>query len=346
MICFISKNYRHTDGAGDKAKTDIEAVMLSLGYRNIGLRQRRVKSATKAYFITLASIICGIARIRRGDIIVIQYPLKKYYDILVKAAHARGARVITIIHDLGSFRSHRLTRQKEICRLNSSDAIIVHTPAMRDWLKRHGVKRPMTVLGLFDYLSESSPHPSAPTRKDSPSAMFAGNLSPIHNGWLYELAKSEPEIGLILYGGGIDRSRLDDNAKAMGYMDSDSLIANAQGDYGIVWYGDSLDEGSGPLGEYLRYNAPHKTSLYLRSGLPVIIWDKAALADEIIRLDAGICVPSLRGIGKLLASVSPERYAEMRANARRAAEKLARGGFVSEALDKAVRSIDGPAKDD
>ena len=130
-----------------------------------------------------------------------------------------------------------------------------------------------------------------------------------------------------------------DNIHAMGYVDSDTLIAGAVGDYGVVWYGSSLDEGAGPLGEYLQYNAPHKTALYLRAGIQVIIWDKAALADIVKRLDVGICVPSLRGIAETLAKITPERYAEMRRNAAHVAEKLATGGFIAEALASAEKLI-------
>ena len=44
-------------------------------------------------------------------------------------AHMRGARVVVIIHDLGSFRRKALTPEKEICRLNHADYIIAHTTA-------------------------------------------------------------------------------------------------------------------------------------------------------------------------------------------------------------------------
>ena len=109
MKCYISKNYRHITNAGDKAKTDIEAVMDSLGYRNAGLPQSRETNSVKAYFITLASMLRGVSRLRRGDTLVLQYPLKKYYDFVVRQAVRKGVRVVTVIHDLGSFRRKKLT---------------------------------------------------------------------------------------------------------------------------------------------------------------------------------------------------------------------------------------------
>lgn len=343
MRCFISKNYRHTNSAGDKAKTDIEAVMLKLGFKNIGLKQNRTKNAVGAYFITLASILRGLSRLKKGDILVVQYPLKKYYDFVVKRARHRGADVITVIHDLGSFRRKKLTVEEEIERLNRSSALVVHSPAMHDWLRDKGLTIPVTVLGLFDYLSDSNPTAHQPDASCRTQLTFAGDISPVHNEWIYKLAASQPEVDLVLYGGGLDQQQARSNMKTMGYVDSDTLIATSKGDYGIVWYGGSLDEGSGALGEYLKYNAPHKTSLYLRAGLPVIIWDKAALAGIVQKLDVGICVPSLGNIAETLAGITPERYAQMRANAIAVATRLADGSFISEALDKAEKSIDRTA---
>ena len=179
MKCYISKNYRRTDSAGDKAKTDIEAILGSVGYKNIGLRQRRVNSAVGAYFITLASVLKGVMSLKKGDILVVQYPLKKYYDFVVSRANARGAKVITVIHDLGSFRRKKLTVAQEVERLNRSAAVVVHSPAMRRWLADNGVTVPMIELGLFDYLSDS-----VPADHDGPGdryrLMFAGNASPVH----------------------------------------------------------------------------------------------------------------------------------------------------------------------
>ena len=338
MKCYISKNYRRTDSAGDKAKTDIEAILGSVGYKNIGLRQRRVNSAVGAYFITLASVLKGVMSLKKGDILVVQYPLKKYYDFVVSRANARGAKVITVIHDLGSFRRKKLTVAQEVERLNRSAAVVVHSPAMRRWLADNGVTVPMIELGLFDYLSDS-----VPADHDGPGdryrLMFAGNASPVHNDWIYQLGAAAPSVDVIVYGGGIDESKLTPNIHPMGYVDSDTLIATAQGDFGVVWYGSSLDEGAGALGEYLKYNAPHKTSLYLRSGIPVIIWDQAALAGIVREYNVGICVSSLRDVPEALSLLTPADYVEMKANAEALASKLAKGSFIIDAVDRAEKAV-------
>ena len=44
---------------------------------------------------------------------------------------------------------------------------------------------------------------------------------------------------------------------------------------------------SGEAGQYVRYNNPHKLSLYLSSGLPVVIWENAAEAEFVKRYGLG-----------------------------------------------------------
>lgn len=345
MKWYISKNYRHLGSAGDKAKTDIEAILNDIGYHNAGLAQGKSKSSVKAYFITLTSVVRGVMRLKKGDILVLQYPLKKYYDFVVRRAVAKGVNIVTIIHDLGSFRRRKLTVEEEIKRLSLSSVVIVHTENMRKWLSDNGMTAPMVVLGLFDYLSDTRCRSEMRGVDKRPALMFAGNCSKHANGWIYKLGESTPEIDVELYGNGVDPGIATPNLKAHGHTESDVLISTAEGNYGVAWYGNSLDGGEGALGEYLQYNSPHKISLYLRAGLPVIIWNKAGLAGVIKRLGVGISVPSLRDIDKVLAEISPEQYRSMRRNAFEVSSQLSRGESVKSAIRKAEEIISNQPSD-
>ena len=75
-----------------------------------------------------------------------------------------------------------------------------------------------------------------------------------------------PSYDIVLYGSGLETEKLEGKVDYKGFVSSDELIATAEGEYGLAWYGSSLEGGSGALGEYLQYNAPHKMSLHtLRS---------------------------------------------------------------------------------
>lgn len=55
--CYLSRNYKGIDAAGNKAKTDIEQIMESNGFVNVGLRQTRYTNFILAFLATLAGVL-------------------------------------------------------------------------------------------------------------------------------------------------------------------------------------------------------------------------------------------------------------------------------------------------
>ena len=333
--CYLSKNYNRLSSAGNKAKTDIEKIMQQAGFVNVGFRQTHYSNKISGFLITLLGVLKVPFSLRRGDILVLQYPLKKYYPFVCKAAHFRKCKVVTLIHDLGSFRRRKLTVQKEIERLNLSDYIIAHNQSMKNWLVEHGCKATVECLEIFDYLSESkAPEREIPTQY---SILYAGGLSRKKNSFLYDLGKHIHTCHLNLYGHGFDIEQVEIGKESFsykGFIASDQLISSAQGSFGLVWDGDSVDTCSGIFGEYLRYNNPHKTSLYIRCGLPVIIWKQAALASFVQENNIGISVGSLKEIDERLAQISSTEYKEMIENVKVIDERLSRGYYFCRAISK------------
>lgn len=184
---------------------------------------------------------------------------------------------------------------------------------MEQWLLKHGYRNPLCCLGIFDYIS-----PSIPAKYNSPhtpwKVVYAGGLGPWRSGFLYNLDKYIHNWQMELYGKGLDKEEAK-NWKHIIYHGSltpDELLATVEGDFGLVWDGDTIDTCSGNWGEYLRVNNPHKTSFSLRCGLPVIIWTQAALAPFIKNHEIGICVNSLADIDNALQNVTDEQYAKMK----------------------------------
>ena len=177
MNCYLSRNYRNSAYAGNKAKIDIEQIMQNIGYTNIGRSQTRYSGVVSAFMATLASMAAAPFHIGRGDVLVLQYPLKKYFRMQCRIAHARGAKVVVIIHDLGSFRRKKLTIPEEIKKLSLADYVIAHSEAMRGWLIEHGFRKPVGVLGLFDFLSDSKPASRTKAPEKPYKLMYVGDLS-------------------------------------------------------------------------------------------------------------------------------------------------------------------------
>ena len=107
-----------------------------------------------------------------------------------------------------------------------------------------------------------------------------------------------------------------------------------------MWYGPTLDyDENGFVGEYNRYNNPHKIALYIRAHKPVIIWEQAADADFIREKGVGITVDSLENIDKRLAMVSEDEYNQMLSNIDSVASEMAEGYYIKSAINRALQLI-------
>lgn len=335
--CYLSRNYKEVHSAGNKAKTDIEQIMAENGYVNVGLRQTRHPGTIRAFLATLASVLKAPFSLREGDRLVLQYPLKKYFTWVCRMAHLRGAKVIVVIHDLGSFRRKKLTVSQEIRRLGHADYIIAHNDRMKQWLTANGCRLPIGTLEIFDYLSQTKATPRRNVRKPY-EVLYAGALNPRKNTFLYQVGACIHSYSFNLYGNGfeLDKAQGKEHFDYKGFVRSDDLIATAQGDFGLVWDGFSIDACTGDFGEYLKYNNPHKTSLYIRCELPVIIWEQAALADFVRRNGIGLCIASLADLDHVLDKLTSEQYAEMKQNVKVISERLRTGYYIQKTLTTAI----------
>ncbi len=235
MECYLSRNYKETNSAGNKAKTDMEEIMRSMGMRNVGLPQSHFHDPVRHFLATLAGVVKSPFCLAKGDILVLQYPLKKYYELVCDMAHASGAKVVTLIHDLGSFRRKALTVEREIVRLNHSDVVIAHNDNMCAWLRDNGCRSRLLPLGIFDYLTPSGV--LTLHMPDSPyTVVYAGVLSPRKNAFLYQVGNVVRGYKVRLYGGGFDmRGAVHPECfEQMGFVPSSQLIATAQGHFGLV----------------------------------------------------------------------------------------------------------------
>ncbi|MCR4921358.1 MAG: galactofuranosyltransferase [Bacteroidaceae bacterium] len=336
-FCFISHNYRGVESSGNKAKTDNEATLRQMGATNLGLPTTYYNNKVVTFFLDLAGVLKSFFCMRQGDVLLLQYPVKKYFSLICRVARWRGVRPVALIHDLGSMRRKRLSVRHEIRRLSRAEYIIASNATMAQWLLQQGLQRPVGALGLFDYRSQSV----APQRSDSvpsvPSLVYAGVLATRKNTFLLDLCqKSSPHYRLDIYGNRDGLPGLGESAlvRMHDFMPAETFIAGVEGDFGLVWDGDSVDSCTGSFGEYLRWNSPHKVSFYLRAGLPIIIWREAAVASIIEQEGIGLCIGSLSELDTLLPTITPAQMQTMRRNVQRISNKLASGGFLQDALNK------------
>ena len=142
-----------------------------------------------------------------------------------------------------------------------------------------------------------------------------------------------------LYGVGYE----DQGEKNIHYFGSflpEELPGALRGSFGLVWDGESADTCTGVYGEYLKINNPHKTSLYLAAGHPVIVWSQSAMADFVRENQVGIAVDSLNEVKEAIDQVSGEEYELMCRRAEKLSQKLRAGAYLKTALEKACAAAE------
>ena len=335
----------HEKNAGNKARNDVEAILISEGYKGLELKvenwykmnffkaQQHKYRATKSVFDQLGA----------GDELVIQFPIIHhtfFISQLIKQAQKRGAKFYLLIHDIETLRHaagsevkfrHKVRNYfQEKKALTSVDGIIVHNDIMKKVLVGQGVPADkMVSLEIFDYLIPNFEVQALP-QKDQP-IIVAGNLNPAKSGYLYNLPE-QPAYNL--YGVGYDESRALKNTSYFGSFMPDDLPAALEGSFGLVWDGDSSETCQGSYGNYLRFNNSHKASLYLASGFPVVVWKESALAHFILEKSCGIAVASLHDLEAALENLTEKEYADLSENARRIGKDLREGYYLRSALKK------------
>lgn len=341
-LCYISRSYRDTGSAGNKAKTDYEDILVSMGAVNLGLRRTVGLGKIRTFARNLAGVMRYAFKIRRGDIVVLQYPVKKYFSLLCRIARLKEAKTIAFVHDLGSCRRRKISLETEMKRLNSATYVIAANQIMEQWLVSQGLESMHGALGFHDYLCAAVPAARNIVRPWS--VTYAGSLNIRKNSFMLAMGDENNRCLLHLYGYLCDYTPAQGNAAHIvehGYVSPDNFIRSAQGSFGLVWDGESLDACTGDWGGYLALNTPHKCSFYIRAGLPLIVWSGAAVAPEVKSKKIGLAIDSLRQLPEILEQITPQQYALMRGNVQAVAREIAGGQHMRTAVTKAVAALKG-----
>ena len=325
MIYYINALKTDDNTAGPKAPNDIYKLTKEYDGKEIIFNPFPVNKGRlyqKAWLLSkgLMQWIKVFSKAGEDDVVIYQHP----------------------IHDLESLRlgvykgvghNYELVNTADNQVLRYFDKIICHNDYMKKYLIEKGFEEDKLVsLEIFDYLTDAQMNDQV-----TDGLAIAGNLSKGKSTYIYELLKTNPNYKLNLFGPNFDKSvELGEKIEYFGSFKPEVLPGELRGKFGLVWDGESLETCSGNTGNYLRYNNPHKTSLYLASGIPVIIWKEAAIAKFIEENNAGVVVGSLLEIENILNNISEEEYVRIKKNAEKIGAKLREGYYYKKALEKCL----------
>ena len=338
MNYFFSDVIEGTNDAGSKARMDVEKILEEMGFIKL-TNSNAIRSNNIFKHLQIADgWLEKIANLKAKDTIVIQFPLAYrtvFLRRILKKLKKKKVRVIFLIHDLDMLRARNFKSKLRVTLEEANvfkyvDRVIVHNLTMFRLLHEKGIpSEKMVSLDIFDYLIDRDDF--SKKINFGRKLIVAGSLRKYKVGYLYKGPKG---ADFNLYGTGYEANF--SNQTYEGSFEPDEVPFSIEGSYGLIWDGDSLDTCSGVYGEYLKYNNPHKTSLYLASGVPVIIWEKAAMAHFVKKNNVGITIKSLNEIENILNNINEKDYSLMRSNAIKIGKKLRSGYYTKQAIEKSL----------
>ncbi len=342
-LFYISRNYKFSKNAASKPKMDCENVLSEIGFKNLGFQQSNHPSSALGAIISFLGITKGLIRLPFSSILCMQYPLSKFFNYKIGIAKLKGCKIVLIVHDVKTLMGKNKDVKKEMRRFNKADVLILHNQVMMQWFVENGYKGKMIPLYLFDYLLGSGQSLPESPQNTGKNVVFAGGLGMEKSAFLYKVDElEETDFMLRLYGNGYQKEKVGTNSVLdyQGVFAPDEVLDKLKGNFGLVWNGNAIHECDGAFGKYIQYNNPHKTSLYLLAGLPVIVWDKAAVAKLVQQEHLGFTISSLDELSKKINSITPESYSKMVCNVKAIRDKITNGHFLKMAVGNALEKLD------
>lgn len=316
-----------------KARSDVSTIVNGMeDFKTIYFRNT-VENKLIGLVNRTKSILSTVTKFKQNDIVYFNYPLGRVYlGYLSFLQRYRGIKLVPIVHDLDSLRGNSNSNDSF---LSQCDAVIGHNDSMATYMtKELGVKEDRIANNfIFDYCyTKKIPFHQGNTSGKLDNIIFTGNLSPEKSGFVYH---SLDGVSLDLWGGGYKEES--QGGRYIGKFDSgdpSSLVNHYENKniLGLIWDGPDLNTCSGKMGEYLRFNNPHKTSFYLSLGIPVIIWRHAAMAKFITENNCGIIIDSLSDVPSVIDNYT--KYLDIKECALEVAKKLRTGNFLRDAIGK------------
>lgn len=343
LFQILEVNEKVYNDSGNKVVTDIFVLAKKLNFKPI---QIMWKSSAKTFFQRFKRKLrycfewynC-YRKITNNSIVLLQHPLHiANAGILRKLKYKKNIRIISVVIDVEELRKfyYNEHHKKDFeLMLEIADILIVHNDIMANFFLEKGIsKEKLITIESFDYLQENKN-----IVEFEKSLTFAGNLDIVKCGFIKHLNKLK-KINFNLYGSNFNAKLLNsENIKYYGSFPVDEISKKINKGFGLVWDGDSIDTCSGSFGQYLKYNNPHKLSLYLSCGLPVVIWKQAAQAEFVKKYNVGICVDSLKEAEDIINNMVENDYKILQDCVNKIKPFLCSGHFATKAIKQALNLL-------
>ena len=338
--CFFIQE--HMDGTvyhGSIGNTDVERVFLANGIEPISFPHHNSFSLW-AKVARIAHLFKLFFQLRRGAIVFFQHPLYAGMNklLLKLLRYQKKVTIVCFITDISGLKfGNDSLLKKEIKLFQAFRYFIVHNDAMQEWLRTHVPGHRAAQIRFFDFLTE----PASIQRTNTLSVAFAGNLAKSSFLEKMDVVGSKcPSLSFNLYGPHVTVAMQGfPNVTYKGVVEPYSLPQVLEGSFGLIWDGDGIERPDGSMGHYMQYITHHKTSLYILSHMPLIVYEQAGSASLVKRYHIGFTIRDLFEIEEKLKQLPAEEYRQMCDNTRMLARQIASGGCLTNALQEITAII-------
>ncbi|AXY74441.1 hypothetical protein D3H65_10835 [Paraflavitalea soli] len=331
---FIQEHMPEEVFHGSIGNMDIEKVLLANGVTPLRFPFHHSFSFW-AKWGRLGFLVIAFFLLPRDAVVFFQHPMYAGMNkILVKLlGYRKSITIVCIIADINGLKhGDEAVLQKEIRQFRTYRYFIVHNLAMQQWLQSQVPHQRSAMIRFFDFLTA----PDTEQRTNSRSIAFAGNLE--KSGFLDNMeavARHCPSLTFNVYGPHVTtRMKACSNVKYKGVRDPYDLPQVLQGSFGLIWDGEGVEQPEGSMGHYMQYITHHKTSLYILSGMPIIVYENAGAAALVSQYKIGITIRSLFEIEEKLQALSDTEYRQMVHNMHDLATQIASGACLGQALQE------------
>lgn len=304
-------------------RDDVEETMKTLGFGEITI--------TGAESVSLGSyrrMRDHFESLDEGDTLIVQSPMMTSPVLmrrLFKSLMRRGVKPYIIVHDASDF----IEKNASLCKVCCGILVNNEKTAMEFIKQKLDVPKIVT-MDLYDYYIPEGIAGACGEFSLKGPVIIAGTLSKEEAGYVYHLPDN---CAFRIYGNGFEGEVTDTVSYGGEYYPND-LPFMLKGSFGLVWTGTSPMTCLGLAGEGLKTYNPQQMSLYLASGLPVIVWSESAAADFVIQKGCGFTISSLAEIGFRINSMSEKTYSKMRHSAEDIGIPMRDGGYLRRAIMK------------
>lgn len=336
----LCESMRVKNHAGFKYKTDVQNILISEGYTprkyyhllNLNFEGipflRRLKTTRWFNSIlkcaeslinkaVIKSTVRGVDKSNCRDdssqktTVVVLYPVSSdiIYEELNRLKQEGLISIIAVIIDIDVLRDNNPLEERRAKWLLNCDGIIAQNSSQENFIKSIGYNGPVKCMWILDFIG----HPNIrEAYSRSKEICYGGSLAYKQSGFIYD-CDCFSNYYLNVYGTGLEKDRQFENShiRFCGEFLADEVIYKLQGDFGLVWNGTSVKSIEGTRGEYYKYASPHKLSMYIMAGMPVIVNSKSAISEYVYNNNIGIVVDSLENIEAILDEISNDEYEKM-----------------------------------